>query len=228
MTNIQVLAFPYACGSLDSYSKLCHIDGIDLIKYELPGRRSRISEKLDSLNSVMIEVCNVINFNSPYVIFGHSMGGYLANELCRFIEINKLHKPRKVIISGQCPVDNNNDSLEEYNELSLDNTKTYISLFNGTPKEIINNKELMEFYGEIFYQDMQFINQYKMNNSSKKVKSNVEVWYSDQDIHVKEENIMKWKDYAVNSCNFKKFKGDHFFINNIFQDPKLTFELLCC
>ena len=58
----------YACGSLDSYSKLCHIDGIDLIKYELPGRRSRISEKLDSLNSVMIEVCNVINFNSPYVI----------------------------------------------------------------------------------------------------------------------------------------------------------------
>ena len=117
----------------------------------------------------------------------------------------------EIIISGQCPVDNNNDSLEEYNELSLDNTKTYISLFNGTPQEIINNKELMEFYGEIFYQDMQFINQYKMNNSSKKVKSNVEVWYSDQDIHVKEENIMKWKDYAVNSCNLKSLKEITFY-----------------
>lgn len=226
MKAIQVIAFPYACGSLDSYSELSKVEGIDLIEYELPGRRSRISESFDNLKIIMNEAVTMINFNKPYIIFGHSMGGYIANEFCKYVEDNNLPTPYKLIISGQAPIQYE-DARQINVNISKGDIKEYMSLLGGTPDEVLKNDELLNFYSEIFYQDILFIRKYKKENVSKVITSKLEVWYGQEDKQVSEEKVKKWIEYAESSCIFKKFNGEHFFIDDLFKNPDLTLRHIC-
>ncbi|WP_433945446.1 thioesterase II family protein [Paenibacillus sp. SN-8-1] len=217
--SVQWIALPYAAGSLRSYYPLTKVTGIELVKYELPGRGFRQFESLPSMSTVIEEVIDKIDFSRPYVLFGHSMGAYISYEVCSLIETKHLPPPKKVILSGQVPP-NINRVTNFSREFSTQEAIAYFRGTGGTPDEVLENEELMELFSEMLNQDFRFLHEYLRGGWTEKVVSNLEIWFGDRDLLISDEHIYLWKKHTTGNCEFICFEGNHFFINDIISNPE--------
>lgn len=92
MTKIKLFCLPYAGGSsviFNSWKQ--YIDpSIELVPIELAGRGKRINEPLyNGVNDAVEDVFGLIKnkiTDTPYALFGHSMGGMISYELAQKIK----------------------------------------------------------------------------------------------------------------------------------------------
>ncbi|MFJ5563851.1 thioesterase II family protein [Lysinibacillus xylanilyticus] len=219
-TKIQIVALPYAVGSLRSYYSMSKISEIELVKYEVPGRGTRLSESISSMRSIIEEILKNIDFNRPYILFGHSMGAYITYEVCSIIEEKNFPLPFKVILSAQVPPGKsrirNMNSIFTHQE-----SVEYFEHLGGTPKEVIENSELIELFSGILSHDLSFLKKYLMTGWTEKIKSNLEIWYGEGDNLIQREDILLWEIHTLGQCKFMPFSGNHFFINELLQSPDI-------
>lgn len=218
LIDIQLIAIPFAGGSLNSYSQMKQIDGVTIINYELPGRGRRYEDSEYTMEKVKKEIIKQIDFTKPYILFGHSMGAFIAYETCALIEELNLNRPYKVILSAQIPphcVDDQSYDIE------MDNASVvaYLRSMGGTPQEVLDSKELIDYYGKILKNDLTLLRKYLHNGWSPKVKSSIEIWNGIHDNMIPFSKVMKWKDVTLSECHIKSFEGGHFFINDLLSDP---------
>ncbi|VTY27201.1 Thioesterase PikA5 [uncultured Streptococcus sp.] len=223
--EIQLLVFPHAVGSLGNYIKFKRVDNLHLVDYELPGRGHRLSEGIYDMNQIINEVVSCIDFSNEYILFGHSMGAFIAYEICSSIERRKLPKPNKLILSGQNPP-NLNNKFEEYKYYSIKDSIKYFKEMGGTSKEILNNTELMSIYTDILNKDLNFLNMYLNNFEFKRLETNLEIWIGKEDKSIFTENCLDWKDFTSGNCKLLQFEGGHFFINKLLSESKRLSVLL--
>ncbi|SEL32619.1 thioesterase II family protein [Paenibacillus sp. OK003] len=223
--SVQVLALPYAAGSLRSYDSLKKVEGIELVKYEAPGRGFRHTQPFSDMSSVIAEVIEAIDFARPYILFGHSMGAYITYELCAYIEQEKLQRPQKVILSAQLPPSIKRKS-DLWKSLTRKEATQYFKNLGGTLEEVLANQELMDLYTEVLNQDFTFLRTYFKNGWTEKVKSDLEIWYGEDDGFVNKETITIWDNHTLGKCKFVCFKGNHFFIHQLLAQPDLMKKLL--
>ncbi|SCN36002.1 Thioesterase [Bacillus cytotoxicus] len=216
---------PYAAGSLRSYYPLKKVASVELVKYEVPGRGFRYSESFSDMASVVEEVVESIDFDRPYILFGHSMGAYITYEICSHIEKRKLNPPQKVILSAQLPPGGKRER-EVWNNLQKNEVIQYFKRLGGTPEEILTNQELMGLFTEMLNQDLTFLRTYFKNGWTEKITSDLEIWYGEDDEFINKEKIIFWKEYTSGKCKFVCFKGNHFYIHEIFEQPDTMKKLL--
>lgn len=146
--NITLFCFPFAGGGASAYNSWVQKmkDTITVCPIQLPGREERIMEKpyhnmtdmLDELEETIWE-----NIRGPYAFWGHSMGGKIAYELEKRME-KRGKTARCFMVSGsRIP------SIPEPNpiyHLPDDEFKKVLGRFEGTPKEILENQELLDFF----------------------------------------------------------------------------------
>jgi len=83
----------------------------------------------------------------------------------------------------------------------------------GTPKEILENSELMNIFLPILRSDFKIVERYTYKEKKDKLDCNFTVLYGkDDDMRINE--ICDWQKHTHQKCNFVKFSGGHFFINN--------------
>ena len=94
-------------GSAFSYAKWKnHFNpSIEVVPIELAGRGYRIEENLyQSMEEAVNDVYNKIVMqidDSPYILFGHSMGSSIAYEVARKIKDSKNVSPEFLVLSGR-------------------------------------------------------------------------------------------------------------------------------
>lgn len=88
--------------------------------------------------------------------------------------------------------------------------------FGGTPKELFDNRELLDIYLPILRADFKIIETKEPKKDSYKINCDVTVLSGISDT-LKESDISKWVYYTDRECNFYKLEGGHFFAfeNNI-------------
>lgn len=218
LTDIQLIAIPYAGGSLNSYSLMKQVNGVSVTNYELPGRGRRYEDSEYTMDRVKREIIKQIDFSKSYILFGHSMGAFIAYETCALIEELNLKKPFKVILSAQIPphcVD-----MQSYDrEMDDASVIAYLKSMGGTPQEVLDSKELIDYYGKILKNDLMLLRTYFQNGWSPKVESSIEIWNGIQDKMIPFSKVIKWKDVTLSECHIKSFEGGHFFINDLLSDP---------
>ncbi|MGX9808905.1 thioesterase II family protein (plasmid) [Exiguobacterium acetylicum] len=218
LTDIQLIAIPFAGGSLNSYSQMKLIDGVTIINYELPGRGRRYEDSEYTMEKVKKEIIKHIDFTKPYILFGHSMGAFIAYETCVLIEELNLNRPYKVILSAQIPPHCVDDQSYD-REMDNASVVAYLRSMGGTPQEVLDSKELIDYYGKILKNDLTLLRKYLHNGWSPKVKSSIEIWNGIHDNMIPFSKVMKWKDVTLSECHIKSFEGGHFFINDLLSDP---------
>ncbi|TKI77004.1 thioesterase, partial [Bacillus wiedmannii] len=92
----------------------------------------------------------------------HSMGGLIAYELCKEIESRNLNAPVHVFLSGVKPP--NFIREQKVSNLPEKEFKDVILNLNGTPKEVLNNQQLMDMFIPILRSDFKLIEEYKFSN----------------------------------------------------------------
>lgn len=207
-----LLCFPFAGGGASAFYgwddqtpnmvKICPI--------QLPGREERILEKpYTKMGELIDDVSNILSgMEQEMIVFGHSMGAKIAYEVVKKLELMGK-KVRLLIVSGsRAP------HIPEPNPiyyLSDEEFKKELARFEGTPKEILENQELLDFFLPMLRADFTMDEIYHSADQTKLHCPIIALGGVD-DKEADRAEIIKWRDYTVSDFEFKIFQGGHFFI----------------
>lgn len=215
---INLFCIPYAGGSAAIYNRWKPYlnDDIRLTPVELAGRGKRFKEPFcDSLEEMADDVCKIIKvgMDSPYALFGHSMGGALVYELACRIKREQGKEPIHIFISGRRPPHIIN-SGKLLHELPFDDFKEEILKLGGTPKELFENKELMNIFLPILRADYRIIENYKYKQDKIVMSCGLTVLAGEKDDESDPKYMIEWKKYTKSQFSFYIFNGGHFFLHD--------------
>lgn len=212
MNKPKLFFFHFAGGNAYSFNFLCpYLETFELFPLELPGRGKRIDEllikdfylaSLDLYNQVLKNVSN-----NNFVIYGHSLGAYLALSVAIMLENDNL-KPFYLLVSGN-PGPGIKDKLVRYNlekELFIDELKK----LKGIPEEIYENDEYFSFFEPILRADFEIVENQLL---FVKDKINVPIYAMMGNEEENVDKINNWANFTKSKFNYKIFKGGHFFIH---------------
>lgn len=185
---------------------------IGLYPVLLPGREKRIREPLipDA-----VELCHNIlrgiqcEFNAPYILFGHSMGGILVYELMKQIMEKGLPLPLRIIMAGT--------SLRGYRKvpnvdlLSDDELAVFLAKMGGTEQEVLYNDNFRECYFPIIRSDYKLVRSYPF--APRKLPVPIVALAGTQDDQVDIEDMYYFQELTDDFQLFQ-IEGNHFFIED--------------
>ncbi|MTI60087.1 MAG: thioesterase [Firmicutes bacterium] len=223
--QINLICFPFAGGGARAYynwkriSKLASIYAISL-----PGRESKINEepyrKMEILIDDLTEEISPL-LNKKCIFFGHSMGAKIAFETAKKLEKMGSVQPYHLIVSGsRAP------HIQELNPIYNLPDEEFIKAlyrFEGTPKEILENKDLIRFFLPVLRADFTMDEIYYSKNNYP-LKCPITALGGSKDREASLPEVEQWNEYTKNRFKMKIFKGGHFFIRE--QEEHVLEEII--
>jgi surfactin synthase thioesterase subunit len=213
---MKIIAIHFAGGNKFSFREFIPFlpPDIDFITLELPGRGKRILEPLlsDTI-SMTNDLYNQMlpHIDSPYIIFGHSMGGMLGNLLIHQLNANNKLLPFHFFASG-CSGPKE-ASFKVLRHLLNDNElKNELKTLGGLPDNILENDELMDFFLPIIRQDMRAIEQH-IYSISTPYDVNITVFAGTNE-RFTHQQLLAWQYETTQDINIVRLEGNHFFLYN--------------
>ena len=208
-----MFCFPYAGGGASVYNKWLKLfeNLVTVCPIQLPGREDRISDALytnmdDFFNDITELIEEVIV--GDYYLWGHSMGGRMVYEVEKKLE-KSGYIAKGIFVSGsRAPHIIETDPIYHLPDAEF---KERLSRFDGTPKEILENQMLFDFFLPLLRADFTMDETYKMINKIKLI-SPVFGLCGKLDKEANQDEMAAWGDYTENSFNLEMFEGGHFFI----------------
>nr|WP_247655372.1 alpha/beta fold hydrolase [Pseudoalteromonas sp. MMG007] len=212
---MRLFCFPYAGGSATAFVPwVRHLPkDVEVVLLQPPGRGSRFSEVAhEDMLSLTSEILAEQNFITevPYVFFGHSLGSRVAFEVARELQYRRLLAPLHFIASGS-RAPHLAEKLESIHNLSDWEFAKKLEDLNGTPKEILHNKELMQLVLPSLRADFRIAESHVAKPEP--LSCPITVFYGIEDDAVTIEKVNAWQELSKFTINTIAFKGGHFFIN---------------
>lgn len=214
---MKLFCLPYAGGSATVFSKWRReLDPrIELLPVELAGRGRRFKEPFypslpDGVKDVSSYIMEQIG-DSEYSLFGHSMGSLYICEIMKQIRKNGWRKPRHLFLSGMYPP--HIRDKKKIHHLPDEEFIQEIIKLGGTPKEVAENKELMEIFTPVLRGDYKNVEEYFLVADQETWDIDMTVLTGDDDNLVTLDDINQWRKYTSQSCTIVTLQGGHFFIN---------------
>lgn len=216
---------PFAGGSAHSMvpfaqeiNKFCVVEIL-----ELPGRGKRINEPLltntdEIINDLWSKVIPKIGPQyKDYFIFGHSMGTILGILLIQKIVRERGIKVSHFFVSGRGGPSKEYD-LEDRNTHLLPSKefKEKLRELGGSPDEVLDNDDLMEFFEPIIRADFQAIATFHYKKSGKLDVPITGFFGSDE--KTKLEDMQLWQLESIHPVEIVQFPGHHFFVFNCLNE----------
>jgi surfactin synthase thioesterase subunit len=221
MKEITLFCFPYAGGSAAVFNRWRqYLDNrIDMHAVELAGRGRRIYDPMyDSMEEAVDDVFKIIGdrlHDSPYAVFGHSMGGILAYELTQKIRERSLPLPPALFVSGRgaphIPYEHDKRMLHR---LPREDFKKEIIQLGGTPKEFFDHPELQDVLLPMLRSDFKIAETYEETGAADIRPLDIDITvFIGKNEGVTAEQMHGWKEHTNRVCTIHYFEGEHFFIN---------------
>lgn len=220
----QLFCIPYAGGGASVFRnwKTFLAPGIELFGIQFPGRETRFSEPSTTDFSYAVnEIADSIESlkTNNFSIYGHSLGAAVAFELTYSLEQRGLH-PRNLLISGKQSPDLK--SLRKpIAHLSDQEFLRELMSYNSTPKEVLQNQELVDLLLPMLKADF-FLAENYLDDPNKKVKANLTAIGSRQDAWLTPDSLEGWHTKTFGKFSTHWLDGGHLFLND---DPKSLIEL---
>lgn len=223
--KVQMFLLHFAGGSRYSFDFLKEylLHQVEFIPLELPGRGKRYGEALIRDKEIAIrdyyKQIKTHRNGQPYILYGHSMGATIglsvANAMQRIGDA-----PRALIVSGNSgpgtlPIDNEGNEIPKKNRYLMNTIdfKNELIELGGAPEEVLNNKEIFDFFDPILRADFEVLEK--------------ETQYTEEDIllHIpiyalmgteeKTSNqVNNWQRFTTEILEYNILEGNHFFIND--------------
>jgi medium-chain acyl-[acyl-carrier-protein] hydrolase len=213
---VKFLCFPYAGGSAQIYEgwhKFFEPLGIEVIAVQYPGRMERIGEPCISsaqqiVSAVKQELQLVGILECPLLVYGHSNGAIAAFEFAHQYELH-FNKPLEhlFLAARNVPSDNHRSR----STMSDENLKQELKELNGTPDELLNNKEFMELVLPSLRADFAIGENYRLPTNLQLNSPAHFIYGTDENIG--EKDVTQWQQYFPQVLNTLTLPAEHLFVN---------------
>jgi medium-chain acyl-[acyl-carrier-protein] hydrolase len=216
-SNLRLFCFPYAGGGDSIFRKWPKrlSGGIEVCPVELPGRGARIMEP--PFTELVPLVCAASlalapHLDKPFAFFGHSMGALICFELARQLRRDYNLQPVHLFVSGRCSPQTRKDPTPA--DLPDSEFLETLRHSNGTPREVLENSELMELVLPIVRADFAVCKSYTYAPEPP-FDFPITAFGGLEDQSVNRDCIEGWREHTTNSFVVRMLPGDHFFLNTL-------------
>lgn len=205
-----LICFPFAGGYSTSYRPLfqAYESNWGILSIDPPGHgtnrsplMNNIIKQVELYEDLLLEQFS----NQPFALFGHSMGGIIVYELTQRLEKRGI-SPEVIFISGLMPP---HYKKRKVSHLDDDDLLEFIVSLGGISQEILQEKELLEYYLPVFRNDF-FAVENHLYDCSRIIETTVHIFSGKEDPFATPEIMGEWKKYFKNST-FYDFDGGHMF-----------------
>ncbi len=213
--KLRLFCFPYAGGS--SLVFRSWQDGLptmlEVCPIELPGRGSRLMEAPFTQVVPLVQACAqalLPYLDKPFAFFGHSLGALICFELAHFLHREYNKTPAHLFVAGrQAPHIPDPSPMHALPESAF---LQELHRLNGTPKEVLENPEMMQLFIPILRADL-VVDETYVYITKPALKFPITVFGGLQDPETSLDDLKAWCEHTSASFSIKMFPGDHFFIN---------------
>jgi surfactin synthase thioesterase subunit len=211
--SLSLVCFHCAGGSAQSFfpwkkpaTGLC-----ELYAVELPGRARRLREpfarSVDALAEQFAGQCRALP-DKPLVLFGHSLGALLAYETARRLLAEGERRPVALLVSSRQSPDwlPACAGLPELNDQAL---RDYLSDLSGTPREVLENRAMMDIAVPILQADLTLLLDYR-HQHPRPLDIPVRVFGAIDDPQVGYESLVAWERVSSGDFSLRMIEGGHF------------------
>ncbi|MGZ0785145.1 thioesterase II family protein [Pseudomonas saponiphila] len=217
MTQLNLLCLPYSGASAMVYSRWRRQlpSWLHLQPVELPGRGSRYAEPLHTdLRELARQLAQELRptLNSPYALFGHSLGALLACELAHALRALGCPEPLALFASGTAAPTLRSEYDRGFAEPKTDaQLIEQLRTLNGTSEEVLANQELMSLTLPILRADFLLCGGYRPLQRPL-LNCPVHVLGGKAD-RATSEQLIGWSKETHGSFSVDMLAGGHFFIH---------------
>lgn len=215
-SRARLFCFPYAGGGAPVFRDWARAlpPDIEVCAVALPGRGGRMREPpLTRISEVVAHLTDAITpyMDKPSAFFGHSMGALTAFELARALRREVGVGPNRLLVSG-CRAPHLPDPDPPQYDLPEPEFIEYLRGLHGTPKEVLEQRELMELMMPLLRADFEAVSTYAYEEGPP-LGCPVSAYGGLQDPMVSREQIAEWGEHTTAGFALRMFDGNHFFIH---------------
>jgi medium-chain acyl-[acyl-carrier-protein] hydrolase len=213
---VRLFCFPYAGGSEAAFRiwQQNLPDGIEVLPIQLPGHGTRIKEPpLTRLVPLVQALSQSLRpeLDLPFAFFGHSMGGLIAFELARQLRREGGPLPVHLFISAKCCPQQVDDF--DTGEIPDEELIQILRRYEGTPREVLENAELMQLLLPVIRADMELCNTH-VYDSEPPLPCPITAFGGLED-HVSGRPCLEgWRNYTTGRFTLRMFPAGHFFLQS--------------
>jgi len=216
-SRLRLFCFPYAGGSALNFLSWHKSFGpeVEICALQLPGRGARLAEtphaELEPLVRTLAREIRPF-LDRPYAFFGHSLGGLLAFELARRCALDGLPAAERLFASG-CEAPQCRKTPKYLCRMPDAELIAALRDYNGTPPEVLENKELMNLCLPFIRADFALVENYAYREGPP-LDVPITVLAGRDDPGVAADSVPEWRRETAAGCRVEWFDGDHFFIQS--------------
>jgi len=213
--SFRLFCFPYAGGSARIYAgwSAQFGDDVDVVAIQPPGRLGRMHEPaftdMASLASALEDELLPL-LDLPFAMFGYSLGSRVAYAVCRRLQ-DEHDKAPELLVAAASVAPHRVARGRTIHALPDDDFLTRLSTLNGTPREILDNRELMEILLPSLRADFRIADTYSPD--PRRLRAPLAVLAGLEDPEVSYPDLLAWRELTDTFIGVDYLAGDHFFIN---------------
>lgn len=224
--RLRLFCLPFAGGGASIYRTWASglPSWVEVCPVQFPGRENRYREapftNLVSLaEALTVELGPFLD--TPYTVFGHSMGALVGFEVARSLRRVGAPMPRAMFLSAY-PEPRKALARKMIHELPKGEFVEELRRLKGTPEAALANDELLEFMLPLLRADFQACDTYVYEPQAP-LAIPFFIFGATEDREVPLLSLRGWCEQTSAPCSLKKFPGDHFFIQS--QQDRLLAEI---
>ncbi len=220
---LNLICLPFSGGTAQYFAHWDALFGqqVNIIAVQLPGRANRYREPpCTNMAELVAELAVQLKdtIQQPYALFGHSLGSLIAFELALYLQNTGQAMPLHVFASGySAPCSPWPETRTRPRNMHLlDDAQLVAQLqkLNGTPQEILNDKDLLPIYLPALRADFEILDTWTPGLDCKLNTPITAFGGTDDVASFPKAQIKAWENHTTRQFSFYMLQGDHFFIRS--------------
>ena len=212
--RMRLFCFPYAGGGASAFRTWQEAvpEGVEVCPVYLPGRERRFREpartRMEPLADELLESLRP-HLDAPFALFGHSMGAAIAFEVARRLDREGMAPAHLFVSARRAP--QRPPEGEPIHALPEDEFVRRVGELDGTPDEVLRDREMMELVLPILRADFILSETYRYREGPP-LGMPITALGGSADAHVSRDDLLGWGEQTRGSFRHLRFAGGHFFL----------------